>query len=38
MLLNLLQDESNLSASDIYDIKWVTASLYSGGADTVRID
>ncbi|KAF8348622.1 cytochrome P450 [Amanita rubescens] len=34
MLLNLLQDESNLSASDIYDIKWVTASLYSGGADT----
>lgn len=37
MLFNLLQEESNLSVSDLYDIKWATASLYSGGADTVRI-
>ena len=37
MLFDLLQEESDLSASDLYDIKWATASLYSGGADTVRI-
>lgn len=37
MLSNLLQEESKLSASDLYDIKWATASLYSGGADTVRV-
>ena len=37
MLYNLLQEESNLSASDLYDIKWATSSLYSGGIDTVRI-
>ena len=38
MLSNLLRDESNLSDSDLYDVKWACASLYAGGADTVRIN
>lgn len=38
MLSDLLQDESNLSDSDLCDAKWASASLYIGGADTVRIN
>jgi len=34
MLSNLLRDESNISDSDLCDVKWASASLYSGGADT----
>ena len=35
MLSNLLQDEHKLSDEEMFDVKWASASLYAGGADTV---
>ncbi|KAF8624471.1 hypothetical protein AX15_005855 [Amanita polypyramis BW_CC] len=34
MLSDLLQDESKVSDDTIHDIKWASASLYAGGADS----
>ncbi|KAF8635472.1 hypothetical protein AX15_000445 [Amanita polypyramis BW_CC] len=34
MLYKLLENESDLSEAELFDIKWATASLYSGGSDT----
>ena len=35
MLSNLLQDKSDVSDEEMFDMKWASASMYAGGADTV---